>query len=126
MKTLVVLGFCALMTSTGIVTAEETRKPAQAPATTAPAVREGTWKGIVTEKGDNWIRVKTAEGKSERFMPNWIGGMPPGGGLDKTMLEKIHQVKVGSQVSLKWVWNEHMRVTELTVVAPPAENKTAK
>jgi hypothetical protein len=128
MKSFVVFGFCALLASTGILRAEETAKPAPKPtAPVAPEVKEGTWQGKVTEKGDNWIRVKTSDGKSERFTPQWIGGMPPEGGLDKTMLQKIHDVKVGSEVTLKWVWSERMRVVDLTVTAAPTEApKTAQ
>jgi hypothetical protein len=112
---------CASVVTTAL--AEERHEPVKPPATkpAGPAVKEGTWTGKVTEKGADWIRVLNGDGKSERFTPQWVGGMPPAGGLDKAMVAKIQLVKVGSAVKIKWVWNERMRVVELTVTAPPAE-----
>ena len=83
-----------------------------------PAVKSGTMTGTITEKGDTWIRVKDAEGNSERFMPRWIGGAPKdGGGLDKEMLKRIAAVKAGDKVEVKWVFEERKRVVELKVLA---------
>jgi hypothetical protein len=78
----------------------------------------GTLTGVVSEKGETWIRVKPAEGESMRFMPRWIGGMPKdGGGLDKDMLAKLAQVKVEDRVEVKWVFEERPRVVEIKVLA---------
>jgi len=83
-----------------------------------PVAKSGTMTGTITEKGETWIRVKDAEGNSERFMPRWIGGMPnDGGGLDKDMLKQIAAVKAGDKVEVKWVFEERKRVVELKVLA---------
>ena len=133
MKLWTLLGLCALFAAsagTYAQAAEEPRaprteppKPPAPPAMTmpvAPAIKEGTWTGKVTEKGADWIRILNAEGKSERFTPRWIGGMPAdGGGLDKAMLEKIQAVKVGATVTIKFVWEERYRVVTLDFTAPP-------
>jgi len=83
-----------------------------------PTTQSGTMTGTVTEKGETWIRVKDAEGNSERFMPRWIGGAPKdGGGLDKEMLKQIAAVKAGDKVEVKWTFDERKRVVELKVLA---------
>ena len=77
----------------------------------------GTLSGIVSEKGENWIRVKPAEGESMRFAPRWIGGMPKdGGGFDKDMLAKLAEIKQGDRVEVKWVYEERPRVIEIKVL----------
>jgi hypothetical protein len=101
----------------------ETPKPAPTGTSVLGDAKSGTFAGTVSEKGENWIRVKTADGKSERFMPRWVGGMPAdGGGLDKDMLRIIAAVKVGDKVEVKFVVDERPRVVELKVVeSAPAE-----
>lgn len=86
---------------------------ALAAAETAPAAKDGTMVGTVAEKGETWIRVTDADGKSERFSPRWVGGNE--GGFDKDMLKKIDAAKLKATVVVKWVRDERMRVVELTV-----------
>jgi len=107
--------------------------PELAPAALAadaekPAAQSGKMAGTVVEKGDNWIRVKTPGGESERFMPRWIGGMPAdGGGLDKEMLAQLAKIKVGDKVELRWVMDERKRVVEIKVTeSAPAGGGEAK
>ena len=82
--------------------------------TDAPKVKAGTLVGVVTEKGDAWIRVKPEEGESQRFMPRWIGGKD--GGLDKEMVRKIGTVRVGDKVRVEWVNEERLRVVALEIL----------
>ncbi len=89
----------------------------------APTATSGTVTGVITEKGEGWLRVKGTGGENERYMARWIGGMPAdGGGLDKDMVKTLTAVKVGDKVELKCIFDERPRVTELKVVEPaPAE-----
>ncbi len=81
------------------------------------APRKGTFAGEVAEKGDNWFRVAGEGGKSMRFMPRWIGGMPAdGGGLEKPVLEAIGRLRVGQKVRVQWEWEERPRAVEIRVV----------
>ena len=76
--------------------------------------QSGTFTGTVIEKGDSWLRIKPAEGESERFTARWIGGMPKdGGGFDKDMVRQIAKVPVGAKVKIKWVYEERNRVVEI-------------
>jgi hypothetical protein len=78
---------------------------------------KGTFTGVVSEKGANWFRAKNEGGGNERFMPNWIGGMPAdGGGLDKTISEKIKNLNVGDKVEVEWAQIEHLRAMEIKVL----------
>lgn len=88
---------------------EEAKKPAS-----EPAQKSGTVVGTVSEKGKDWIRVKSDAGKSERYVPQWAGKAD--GGYDKEILGKIAAVKVGQRVEVKWVFQERPRVVELNVV----------
>ena len=84
-------------------------KPVDRPV--EPALKSGTVTGTVTEKGENWIRVKADGGESERYTPRWVNG-----GLDKEILAKIAKVQAGQKVTVKWIWEERRRVIELNVV----------
>jgi hypothetical protein len=78
----------------------------------------GTLNGVIAAKGETWIEVRAdGEEGSKRYIPRWIGGLPKnGGGFEKSMLEKIAKVKVGNQVKLSWLMEEHLRVTALDVI----------
>lgn len=85
--------------------------------------RGGSFKGIVLEKSDTWIRVRP-DGNEEwmRLTPHWRGGMPAdGGGLDERMLKAIDKTPVGSRVAINWVWEERPRVTRLQILEMPRE-----
>ncbi|HEX8833620.1 MAG TPA: hypothetical protein VF719_05440 [Abditibacteriaceae bacterium] len=86
-----------------------------------PRSRSGEATGRIVDKGNNWIDVETgggyedAEAITERYMPQWVGGMPEdGGGLDKEMSAKLAKLSIGDNVELKWVYDERKRVTEIT------------
>jgi len=80
-----------------------------------PRRKSGVIEGVISEKGENWIRVKPAEGESMRFMPRWIGGMPAdGGGLDEDMLRVFQGLKAGDKVRVRWEFEERPRALEVT------------
>jgi hypothetical protein len=80
-----------------------------------PAQKSGNFTGIVTEKGENWIKIRPdGQQESRKFLPRWIGGTPAqGGGLDKDALRAIHDVTIGTSVSVSWIWDEHYRLTAM-------------
>jgi hypothetical protein len=82
----------------------------------------GTVTGAIAAKGETWIEVRAdGQEESKRYIPRWIGGNPDqGGGFEKTMLKKIAAVKIGDHVKVSWLQEEHLRVTELEVVAAGA------
>jgi hypothetical protein len=108
---------------------KETPKPAVTPTSSFEKGTTGTFTGLVTEKGDGWLRVKSADGKSERFTPKWVGtGTGVGGSFDKDIVKAIAERKVGDKVEIKWSMDERPRVLELKLLAAaPAETpKTEK
>jgi len=78
----------------------------------APA--SGTFAGVITEKGDTWIRLKAAGGESERFDVKWAGDAS--GGPDKTMVRRLAERKVGDKVEVKWTADERKRIADLKVL----------
>lgn len=84
---------------------------------------KGTFTGKVTEKGETWFRAVSETGESLRFRPHWHGGMPAdGGGLDKTMLDKIQSLAVGDKVEVTWEFTEHLRAAEVRVLEKAARD----
>lgn len=86
-----------------------------------PTEKAGTLVGTVVAKEKEWIEVKGngADGVAQRYMPNWIGGLPKdGGGLDKAILQAIAERKVGDVVEITWKYDERLRVTQIRLVTP--------
>jgi RNA polymerase sigma factor (sigma-70 family) len=81
-----------------------------------PATNSGIVNGEVTAKGDNWIEVKpVGEAPAERYSPRWFGGLPKdGGSLDKAVMQAIAQTQIGDKVKVSWIYQERLRVVELT------------
>lgn len=76
--------------------------------------REGSVTGVLIERGDAWIKVKTERGEVERYNARWVGGMPAqGGGPDKETVNKIAHLKVGEKVRVDWVLDEGFRIVRL-------------
>jgi hypothetical protein len=93
----------------------ETRPATSKPV--EPAVKEGTATGIIIDKGADFIRLKFADGKTETYRPQWVGGLPKdGGGFDKNILGAIAERKVGDKVEIIWVWSERYRVTAIRLI----------
>ncbi len=92
---------------------KEPEKHADAPK----AAEHGTITGIVISNEHNKLQVKDADGKTETYVPKWIGGAPKdGGGPDKEMAGKLEKVNVGDKVKIEWSFEEHRRILAITVV----------
>ncbi len=66
--------------------------------------------GEITKFDGSKVTVRSAEGEAT-YVPHWHGGNPKdGGGLDKDMVARLKEFKVGDKVSLTWEFNEHKRV----------------
>ena len=128
-----------LMVAGWVAGAGEEGKPPADPNKPADYQRpkEGVFTGIALKPdGENRLVVApvTRRGRPSLkdleprrvFMPRWIGGNPDqGGGFDKTMAERIREVKPGDRVEVKWIFDERFRVIELKVLwrAPMKEDK---
>lgn len=74
-----------------------------------PEGEKGVNEGTVTEVGENFIEIRTADGTFERYLPHWREG-----GLDKEMLAKIRNFKTGQKVRVEWVYDERKRVVGIS------------
>jgi len=101
-------------------------------AVLAPPGRSGLLVGTVTDKspdllkpktpGMKWIEVKDEQGKAERYSPHWrIEGYAPPGGFDKDMLEAMAQRNVGDRVEIRWIKDDHVRVSTMRVLELAAD-----
>ncbi len=81
-------------------------------------IAKGTIEGVVTGLGDIWIEVKPAGKKnSVRLIPPWLEATEnQDGGLDREVLRKLGQTRVGDRVRLQWEMPEGQRVMDLKVV----------
>src|SRR5262245_14820984 len=87
--------------------------------------KKGTTIGLLVKKTDKSIEVRAdGEEKARVYVPQWKGGMPAdGGGPDKEMLKIFRELKVGSRVEVKWLFEERLRALEVKVLAPPKGDK---
>jgi hypothetical protein len=87
--------------------------------------KKGTAIGVLVKKTEKSIEVRAdGEEKARLYVPQWKGGMPAaGGGPDKEMLKIFRELKVGSRVEVKWVFEERLRALEVKVLAPPKGDK---
>lgn len=74
-----------------------------------PEDEKGVDEGTVTEVGENFIEIRTADGSYERYLPRWHDG-----GLDQEMLAKIRNFKAGQKVRVEWVYDERKRVVGIS------------
>lgn len=78
---------------------------------------KGTFVGTVAEKAANWVRVLSDNGASEKFQPQWIGGLPRhGGGYDKAMTARIKSLPLGARVEVAWEYDQRLRAVEIRQV----------
>ncbi len=79
-----------------------------------PSTKGGVIQGTIMAKDKDSIDLKPEKGPTERYIPNWVGGMPSaGGGPDKRALHAIAQVNVGDEVRVKWLWEARRRVVDI-------------
>ena len=78
--------------------------------------KEGRVTGKIVAKAPagQWMDVKPEAGPTERYTPCWVGGKD--GGLDKGMLAKMAERRVGDVVKVKWTYDERKRVVELELI----------
>jgi hypothetical protein len=93
------------------------KESAPAPAPPKPKARgdevtaKGTLVGTVAAKGPAWIEITGEDGKTQRYISEWRGGMPAdGGGPDKEVVGQIQALKPGDRVRLRWHLDHHLRV----------------
>jgi len=77
----------------------------------AGVIARGTVTGVVAAKGPAWVEIRSDSGKTARYIPQWVGGMPKdGGGPEKAMVGAIARLQVGQRVSVRWHVDHHLRV----------------
>jgi len=90
---------------------------AEPPATWTKSDRvsaRGTVTGVVTRKGPRWVELRGPSGRTARYIPRWIGGMPrDGGGPEKAIVAKIRRLRVGQRVSVRWQIDHHLRANDI-------------
>lgn len=94
----------------------------------AAAGKFGTVTGAITAKDKDWIEIKGADGKAEKYMPRYIvpaAGQAGVGGFDPEMLQMIAALDVGDEVQIHWTVDDHIRVNAVKVLAVAADAKTA-
>lgn len=87
--------------------------------------KKGIAVGKLVAKGDNFLEVLgDGEEKARKYVPEWRGGNPSaGGGLDKAILKKFADAKIGSRVEIEWVFHERLRALEVKILREPTEKK---
>ena len=84
-----------------------------------PVLKSGQIQGILAVKGEAWIEVKDDKGYTHRYLAPWIGQGPSrGGSFNSQTLEIIKTLVVGNRVSLKWFWDNHLRIEEVELIMP--------
>ena len=74
-------------------------------------IARGIVSGGVTGKGQAWIEVRSTGGKTTRYIPRWLGGMPrEGGGPEKGIVRAIAGLKTGDRVTIHWYVDNHVRI----------------
>ena len=72
---------------------------------------------MVTGLGDIWIEVKPEGRKAVRLIPPWLAATENrDGGLDREVLKKLGQTRVGDRVLVNWEMPEGQRVMDLKVL----------
>lgn len=90
----------------------------------ANAIARGTVIGTVSRKEARWVEITSLSGKTARYIPEWVGGMPAdGGGPDRRVLEQIARVRVGEQVRAEWYVDNHLRLLGIHRIGPPAKDE---
>jgi hypothetical protein len=75
----------------------------------------GLLAGTVTGKSAASIDVKDDQGNTESYMPHWR--IAPYQGLDKEMVEAIARRNIGDRVEVRWMVDDHRRVSTMRLLA---------
>jgi len=93
---------------------KDTADPPAARSKDGRTIARGTVVGVVVRTGGRWVDIKSASGKTERYIPHWRGGMPrDGGGPDKAMVALIARLKAGQRVVVRWSVDHHLRLDDI-------------
>ena len=88
-------------------------------------IAEGVIEGVVTGLGDIWIEVKPEGRKAVRLIPPWLEATENrDGGLDREVLRKLGQARVGDRVLVNWEMPEGQRVMDLKVLQRGSREET--
>lgn len=78
---------------------------------------KGTLVGTVAASGPAWLEITGEDGKTQRYIPEWRGGMPAdGGGPDKEVVKQIQALKPGDRIRVAWHLDRHLRVESIEPV----------
>ncbi|MHC4251765.1 MAG: hypothetical protein ACYS9X_21810, partial [Planctomycetota bacterium] len=92
-----------------------------------PSEKQGTITGSVLDKGREWFDLRPEGGPTERYMPQWLGGMPAaGGGLEKHILRAIGALQVGQRAKVGWLYEMRRRATSIEPLGAGAAAAGAK
>jgi hypothetical protein len=104
------------VTVLGKVAAQGTFSDPPAPTTKddRTITARGSVVGTVVNKGKAWVEVRSDSGKTTRYIPRWVGGMPAqGGGPEARIADAIARLNVGDRVAVQWLVNDHVRIQEI-------------
>ncbi len=77
-----------------------------------PKTDEGSLVGnIVAKWDDNWIEIKPVVGPLRRYQPRWLEGRS-----DLNAGRLIRQAKLGTKVRVEWIYDERLRLVNLSPV----------
>jgi len=86
----------------------------QNPLTKGEITARGTLVGTIAAKGPAWIEISGEGGKTQRYIPDWRGGMPhEGGGPDPEVGRQIQSTKIGDRIRVRWHRDHHLRVEQI-------------
>jgi len=90
-------------------------------------IAKGVIEGVVTGLGDIWIEVKPEGKKAVRLIPPWLEATANrDGGLDREVLRKLGQTRVGDRVLVNWEMPEGQRVMDLKVLQRGSREEGAR
>ena len=77
-------------------------------------ISRGTVVGVVTNKAEAWVEVRSDTGHTHRYIPRWMGGAPrDGGGPEHRIVSAIAQLSIGNRVTVKWYVDNHVRIVAI-------------
>jgi hypothetical protein len=92
-----------------------------------PREKDGVITGTVLDKGGEWFDLRPEDGPTERYMPQWRGGMPAdGGGLEKHILRAIGALAVGQKAKVGWLYEMRRRAMSIEPLGAGAAAAGAK